>query len=267
MRGAKRRGWKGCILLFSILCGVLYFAEGRYEFFRLRDIEISPQNVLPDSVIWQSVPGDANTFWPYLLFRGGDFVRNIANYYPVDVKLDIAGWGRYRVSVSPLDIFIGVSWDSSFWWLSSNKKMWRANLPSGTLVRGLEIPSRPILAWGSEMAMPIDPERQMGDIYPSSLPMTKIVKWYETIGRTAWNDEIYCLLAKKIDGRPVVQMLFGSEDRITSEIIVKDDASDWLSLAKAIEKIPESAGGVPRGLIINATFTDMRFTVTDRGVM
>ncbi|MDR1470928.1 MAG: hypothetical protein LBS75_00240 [Synergistaceae bacterium] len=252
--------------MFSALCGVLYFTEGRYEFFRLRDLAITPANVLSDDIIWRAVPGNANVFWPCLLFRGRDFVRGVADYYPVDVKLKLAGWGRYKVSVSPLDVFLGVSWNSKFWWLSANKRMWRADLPSSASVRGLRFPNRPILAWDPEMAMPIDPERQMGDVYPSSLPMAKIVKWYDTIEKIAWNEEIYCLLAKKADGRPVVQILLGSEERITGEIIVKDDASDWLPLAAALEKIyPGRAGKVPPGLIINATFTDTIFTVTNRG--
>ncbi|MDR1916135.1 MAG: hypothetical protein LBQ58_06140 [Synergistaceae bacterium] len=268
MSGAKRRRWKGYLLLFSILCGVLYFAEERYRFFRLRDLEIAPWNVLPDHVIWQQVPEAANTFWPSLLFQGRTFTRSITNYYPVDLKLQVVGWGRYRVSVLPLDVFLGVSWNSKLWWLSTSKRMWRADLPSSASVKGLKFPNRPILSWDADLAMPIDPEKQMGDVYPSSLPLSKIAKWYKTIEKIGWNEDIYCLLAKKIDGRPVVQILLGSEERVTGEIIVKDDASDWLSLAAALEKIyPVNTGGMPPGLIINATFTGMRFTVTNRGIM
>jgi hypothetical protein len=145
--------------------------------------------------------------------------------------------------------------------------MWLATLPASVSVKGLVYPDKPILAWDSNLPLPIDPERQMGDIYPSSLPVEKIKRWYETVGRIAWNKDIYCLMAKKIDGRPVVQILLGSAERVTGEILVKEDASDWLSLAAALENIyPTASGGVPPGLTINATY-DMRFTVSERGKM
>jgi hypothetical protein len=167
------------------------------------------------------------------------------------------------VTVSPLEVFIGVTWNGQHWWLSENGRMWRANLPSGAKVKGLVYPNRPILAWDSQLALPIDPERGAGEIYPSSLPLVKIKKWYESLDRIDWKDDIYCLIAKKIDGRQVVQMLLGTEERITGEVIVKEDTADWLPLAAAIDRL--YAGGIPRGVRINATFADMKFTVSDRG--
>jgi hypothetical protein len=237
---------------------------------RLREIEISPGGVIPEEVIWQTVPAKASSFWPSLLLGRGGFEKGIMNYYPVSVKLKLTGWGRYRVTAAPLEIFTAVSWNARTWWLASDGRMWLATLPASIRVRGLSYPDRPMLVWDPKLPMPIDVERGTGDIHPSSMPVAKIKKWYETIDKIEWNKDIYCLMAKKIEGRQVVQILLGSEDRITGEIVVKEDASDWLSLAAALKNkniYPGSSGEVPMGLSVNATYTDMKFTVSERGKM
>ncbi|MDR1136831.1 MAG: hypothetical protein LBK91_00785 [Synergistaceae bacterium] len=263
-----RRKWKRYILIASILCGAFYFAEMRYCFFRMRNIVITPGNVIPEEVIWQALPKNVDDFWPLLFFCESRFERRIMDYYPVSVDLAVTGWGKYRVDVAPLDIFLAVSWNSEHWWLSSGGRMWRANLPAGGMVKGMAFPNRPILSWDLRLPVPIDPEHQRCDIYPSSLPVARITKWYDTLDRIEWKNSVYCLMAKKIEGRQMVHILLGSSDRITGEIIVKDDASDWLSLAAALENIyPSASGGVPDGLVINATYTDMMFTVLEKRKM
>ncbi|MDR1966684.1 MAG: hypothetical protein LBQ36_08240 [Synergistaceae bacterium] len=262
----RRRRWKGYVLVISILCGSFYFAEMRYEFFRLRDIETGQGNAIPEEVIWQSLPRGTERFWLSLAFGAGSFERKITNYYPVSMKVEITGWGKYRVAVSPLEIFLRVSWNSKYWWLSTDGRMWPTDLPAGAIARGLVYPNRPTLTWDSQLPLPIDLDEQVGDIYQSSLPMAKIARWYETIDRISWKKDIYCLFAKKAEGRQVVQILLGSEDRITGEVVVKDDASDWLSLAAALKnRYPGLPGGAPHGLSVNFTsYSDMTFTVSER---
>jgi hypothetical protein len=97
--------------------------------------------------------------------------------------------------------------------------------------------------------------------------MAKIKKWYEAIEKIGWEDDIYCILAKRIDGRPVVQLLTGSSENITSEVVVKEDTTGWASIAAALyEVFPEAGSRIPNGMVVNATFTDMKFTVTSRDI-
>ena len=265
VRRAKGRRWKGKLLLLSLLCGILYFAEGRYGYFRLRSIEIA-SGALSDEVVWESIPGDADNFWPLLLWERRSLARKIEGYYPVEMRLRLVGWGRYLVELEPLEAYIYISWNSRMWLLSTNGKMWLASLPANAQVRGIGHPARPILSWDPGLALPIDPERQMGDIYRSSLPIAKIRRWYETVEKIAWYDDIYCLLAKKIDGKPVVQILLGGQDAITGEIIVPEDTANWLPLSAALEEIfPDGAYRKAPGMIVNATYSDMKFTVTEKG--
>ena len=266
----RRRNWRLYAVFISIMCGLIYYAEVRFSFLRLREIEVTPGNVIPEDVIWRIFPERAANFWPLLMYGNDNFEKGITNYYPVSAKLKITGWGKYRLVLTPLKIFLGVSWNSKMWWLSEDGRIWMANLPAATKVRGLTYPDKPILAWDSQLPLPIDQERQMGDIYPSSLPMAKIKKWYDTIEKIEWNKDIYCLIAKKIEGRQVVQILLGNAERITGEIVVKEDASDWLSLAAALKKqniYPGASGEASIGLSVNATYANMKFTVSERGKM
>ncbi len=77
MADRKRKKWKGKLLLLSILCGVLYFVDQRYDFFRLRSLEIVPGGVLPEAAIWEAIPRQAESFWPSLFLSGRDFKRRV----------------------------------------------------------------------------------------------------------------------------------------------------------------------------------------------
>jgi hypothetical protein len=49
---------------------------------------------------------------------------------------------------------------------------------------------------------------------------------------------------------------------------MKDDASDWLSIAAALENIyPSASGGLPAGLVVNATYKNWTMTVSEQGHM
>lgn len=262
---AKRKNWKGALLMLSFLCGLLYFMLQRYDLFRLRGIEIVPGGVIPESVAWQAVPHSAEIFWPSLFVEAREFTRRLEGFYPVKLDISISGWGRYKVTIRPLDVFLCVSWNSRIWLLSEDNRMWLANLPANSAVRGLVLPDRPILAWDRSLPIPIDPELQGGDIYASSLAIDKIKAWYATIERIRWYKSIYCLLAKKVDGRHVVQVLLGKEDDIAGEIILKDDTINWLELAAALDEVfPDGEYLRPPGVIINATYADSKFTVINK---
>jgi hypothetical protein len=260
------RKWKARLLMLSFLCGAIYFAWQRYDYFRLRGLEITPSGILPDATVWQSLPRAAEHFWLSLVFERRKFVRGIEGAYPVEIKLKATGWGRYRVTIAPLEPMLYVSWNSNMWLLSQNGRMWRADLRENASVRGLVLPQKPILAWDSGLPIPIDLETQGGGIFRSSLPMAKIRKWYDMIEKIGWENDVYCVLAKKIDGRPVVQLLLGPGDGSAGEVVLKEDTASWASLAAALGKVfPGNSSTVPKGLVVNATYADsMTFTVTSR---
>lgn len=248
-----------------MIIGILYCVEQRYSFFRLRDLEIEPKGVLADELIWQSVPVKAENSWLSLMWDGGGLKEKIESFYPVQVNLRVSGWGRYRLEVSPLEPFVFVYWNSRMWLVSTNGRMWLANLPVNAKVR-LQLPHRPILEWDRGMPIPINTEGQKGDISPSSLPLRKIAGWMDTLEKTGWIHNVHKIVAKKIDGRPVVNVVLGSYEGVVGEITLKEDTSDWLQLARAFkqEGIYPAAGGKRDIIEINATFIDKKFTVKTR---
>lgn len=261
----NRKKWKKRLLLLSILAGILYCVEERYSFFRLRVLEVEPRSVLSDELVWQAVPSKADNFWFSLMWDGGGLKKKIESFYPVKARLRIAGWGRYRLELSHLDAFIYVHWNSRMWLVSRNGRMWLANLPINTKMR-MQLPDKPILEWDKGMPIPINTDEQKGDISPTSLPLNKIAGWMDTLEKTGWMNNIHKIVAKKIDGRPVVSVMLGSSENRTGEIILKEDTSDWLQLAQAFrqEEIYPGTGGKRDIIEINATFSDKKFTVKTR---
>ena len=257
--------WKRRFLLLSFICGLLYFTEQRFDFFRLRALDIFPSGVVEDKTVWQAVPRSAESLWFTLILNNDGFLRKIEDYYPVKVNIKITGWGRYRVTLTPLKTYIYVSWNSKTWLLSTDGRMWASNLSGATKIKGLHFPDKPILVWDSNLAIPIDIGGHSCDIYASGLPIAKIIRWYETIDKIGWTKHVRCLIAKKIDGKPVVQVVFGSESETTGEVILKDDTSDWVALSSALKELyPNLSGNIPAGSIINATYSNMKFTITDK---
>lgn len=264
--GAGRRRWRIKLIFLCFIAGALCYLSERYDVFRVRGIDVVPGGILTGSVIWDALPDSVERFWPSMIFGSRDFIRAIESFYPVRMSVALSGWGEIRVDIEPLRVFAFVSWNSRKWMLSEDGRMWLANLPANAVVKGIDYPDSPILAWDASMPIPIDPERQGGDIYAASLNIDNIKNWYSTIDKTSWRGKIYCLMAKKIEGRPSVQALFGSEGSITTEIILRDDAKNWEDLATAMRKIfPEDEYMHAPGKIINANFSDMKFTVTDKG--
>lgn len=262
----RRRALTGKkLLLISFVIGIIYFLNVRYAVFRLRGVEILPGNAVPDAVIWEMIPQEAEEFWPFMLLGGSSYKRSVERFYPVEVSVQLVGWGRFAVFVEPLDVFATVSWNGMLWHLSESGRMWLTSLPINVQVKGVRYPDTPVLVWDAGLPIPIDPENQGGDVYRSSLAIEKIKGWYETLSKTNWRDDIYCLIAKKVEGRPVVHVLFGDDERITAEIILKEDTVNWLDLAAAMNEIfPNAEYKLPPGKIINATFADMKFTVTNK---
>lgn len=260
----NRKKWKKRFLVLSLIAGALYCAEERYSFFRLRELEIVPRGVLPDELVWQSVPAKTENFWLFPVWDGG-LKERIESFYPVQVKLKVSGWGRYRLNLLPLEPFIYVRWNQKVWLVSKDGRMWLANLPANLKAR-LQLPRVPILEWDSGMPIPINTEGQRGDISSSSLPLRKIAGWMDAMEKAGWIDDVQEIVATKINGRPVVRVMLGSDEGIVGEIILKEDTSDWHQLAQAFKQkgIYPTKNGECANIEINATFLDKKFTVKTR---
>lgn len=257
--------WKRNVLLVSLLLGALYNVEQQYSCFRLRDIEIVPGGVVPEAPIWSFVPSTSERFWLSLAANRGAYERKIESFYPIRARLKFAGWGRYALEVSPLEVLAYVHWNSRTWLLSTNGRMWPASLPVNAEIR-MKLPDGPILVWDKMMPIPVDTDESRGDISPSSLPLGKIGGWLAALEKAGWRKDVHKIVASKVDGRPVVTLVMRRNGAAAGEIMLKEDTADWLQLAAAFKQsgiFPPT--GENRDIIeINATFTDRKFTVKTR---
>lgn len=253
------------LILACFVCGSLLFMSRRYGLFRVREISVRPFGIIPCAAVWDAVPDDVMSFWPSLLFDTRGIVMRTEGFYPVRLALGLSGWGRIVAEVEPLVPEAYVSWNSRTWLLDRSGRIWPSDLQTNRSVKGMSYPSRPILSWDASLPLPFDPDMQGGDIYKSGIPFDKIERWYEAIGAMKWADSVMCLIAKKSEGRPIVQILLGNGQKVTSEIILNEDTSDWLYLAEAIDRVfPDGEYISPPGMIINAAYSDLMFSVTQK---
>ena len=253
----KRKKRRKAILIFLvILFGVFFAAESRYAFFRIRNIEVAPPDILSQRDVWGSLSEYQEKYWPILWLTKEQQCRLISQYHPMDAKISLNGWGLFSLECTPLIPVIQMYWGSKYWYVSSDGRVWLTSLNQpGTSSR--RVPSLPILYWSSDRTSPVDVARGSGNVYLSSLPIAKIMKWYSNIESFGWTKHVKYIQAIMRDGRPVVRVVFipHSQDSYL-EIIFSDDPAEWRDIGAAIKKIFTNLAEMPKKIFIDATYKD-----------
>ena len=242
------------MILFFLIAGFLYGLEQRYHLFRVADISYVPDNVLVQDMVWHAMPEKAEVFWPILLWRSDVLKSEIEHYYPVSAHFKSVGWGKFRLDVIPLEPFIKVYWSGVTWYLSDEGKIWRVSLGANALVHGITSPKRPLLVWGKEMPIPINMDKQRGDITQSSLPIQRIKAWYYEFDRLGWNEKIYRVTATRSEGRTILNLEFKTLSEKKMVIIVNDDPVGWQSISQAVSEIQRDRAVRSEDLFIDTTY-------------
>lgn len=242
------------MILFFLIAGFLYGLEQRYHLFRVADISYVPDNVLVQDMVWHAMPEKAEVFWPILLWRSDVLKSEIEHYYPVSAHFKSVGWGKFRLDVIPLEPFIKVYWSGVTWYLSDEGKIWRVSLGANALVHGITSPKRPLLVWGKEMPIPINMDKQRGDITQSSLPIQRIKSWYYEFDRLGWNEKIYRVTATRSEGRTILNLEFKTLSEKKMVIIVNDDPVGWQSISQAVSEIQRDRAVRSEDLFIDTTY-------------
>lgn len=250
----SRKWRKGRILFFFLLAGFIYGLEQRYHLFRVADISSAPDNILKQDLVWHALPEKSEVFWPILFWKFDVLKSKIEHYYPVNVGFRCTGWGKFRLNVIPLEPFIKVYWSGITWYLSDEGKIWRVSLGANALVHGIDSPKRPLLVWGKEMPIPINMDKQRGDITQSSLPVQRIKSWYHEFDRLGWNEKIYKVTATRSEGRSVLKLEFKTLLEKKMVIIVNDDPVGWQSISQAVLEIQRDQAAESADLFIDTTY-------------
>ncbi|MCE5202524.1 MAG: hypothetical protein LLF78_08455 [Synergistaceae bacterium] len=248
---------KICLILAALVAGSLIAVESRYAVFRLRDIEVSPQGILPQHAIWGTLSSAQERCWPFFWVLRGSYEGLIEKYYPVDIKLFLSGWGRVTMKVFPLKPAFMMYWGGRFWYVSTGGKVWQASLVENKFVPEEAVRSLPILSWGSDRITPIDLTADHGNVLSSSLPIPRILKWYENLNSIGWSHSVKFIQAGVKEGQPVVRLIFYNQVGESGvDMLFTDDPAEWHASALAVKKIYQDPKKIPPGISIDTTYKD-----------
>jgi hypothetical protein len=251
-----RRKVKIYVILAAFAAGVLVAAESRYVIFRLQDIETSPQNILPQHALWGTLSRIQERFWPFFWLSSRSYAELIERYYPVEIKLHISGWGRFKAEVTRLEPAFTMYWKDKVWFVSAGGKVWPAYIEEDEFTAQKKAKERPVLSWGKERTTPIDISIDSGNVFPSSLPIQRIMQWYEMLDVVGWSSGVRSLQAGVKEGQPVVRLVFYNTEsgKDGASVLLADDPKKWGTALLAIKKIYNDPLKIPSGIFIDTTY-------------
>ncbi len=258
-RFRRRRTLKKFLIILCALAGGLIFAaEARFAVSRISLIEQTPADALPQYVLWGTIPSARERFWPLFWLHRNEYKELIEAFYPVEVNISLTGWGKFRVSSSPLVPVYRVYWGGRFWHLSAEGKLWLSSLAENRLIDASAAGKRPLLAWGADRATPIDMADHNGNVFKSSLPLARISRWYAQIGALKLAPHVKYVQAGVKEGSPVVRLILykpGSGEN-GAQLLLPDDAEKWAEAVLAIKKLYGAPENMPPDILIDCTYKE-----------
>lgn len=255
-RKTKRR-LKVFLLFVVLLLGILVSLETRMHIFRLKNISVEPSNILPESVIWCNVTKWQKSFWPALLVRQKSYRRQIETVYPLSCKLSVKKWGCLKLKLSLLKPEFIVCWDSKYWYVSENGKIWQVSLEENKILGGKQQTGKPVIYWSEDRISPYKIGDVSGNIADSLLPVKEIMEWYQDLQAVGWMDKIKGIKTEVKDGIHTVRVVFKRQDGTAGvSVILPDDHTNWVLLGLAVNKICANLQNLTQNDFIDATYKD-----------
>ncbi len=253
----SKKRLKFLFVVVSLTGGILAAAEARYALFRVYGIDIDPRGMLSEQVVWGTVSPSQEKIWPLLWLSKEKYCGNIESYYPVNLRMELTGWGRFRLEVMPLEAAFRMYWGGRFWYVSADGRTWLSSLKENSFVASEKADALPMLSWSTDRETPVDLSKDHGNVFTSSLPIEKIRLWHDNLKALGWSDKVKFIQAGFREGRYIVQLiLFGPEESIGAEIMLPDDPKDWQTAGLAIRKIYPDISKILPGVSIDATYKD-----------
>lgn len=251
----NRKLKKLALILLALAVGFFTAAESRFAVSRVSGIEQDPPNILPQRAVWGTLSTRQERFWPALWFDRKEYKALIERYYPVALDVSLVGWGKFKITVSPLVPVYKVHWGGKFWYLSADGRLWSSSLPENSLLADHEAERIPLLSWGADRSIPIDISNVSGNVYESSFPLALIGQWYSRIDALGWIPYIKFVQAGMEEGSPVVRLILkAAENTASSEILLPDDVSGWTESALALSQLYGSVAAMPPGTLADCTY-------------
>lgn len=251
------RKWLILFLFTAFLAGGFLQLEERFQLLRLRSVDIKPQGILPNRVVWNRITKSEKRFWPLLLIQRRELAENIMESVPARVFMGISGWGRFTMKVTPLTPWFMVFWNGSEWYLSLDGRIWSVHHTMNSVTLHQEPQEGPILVWTESMYDLVStPSHKMtfDSVMMSKAPVENLKTWktrLQDLGFYGLTDSITVL---QNDGKLYLELLVRRAPQ-TIRVLVPASSGEWGHIFPAVREILEQARAVGRDLFIDATYS------------
>ena len=255
-RRTKKR-LKVLLLVLSLAVGILAAAESRYAIFRLHGIDIDPVGILSEQVVWGTVKPHHEKVWILLWLSKEEYCENIEAYYPVNLRMELSGWGKFRLEILPLEPAFRMYWGGKFWYVAADGRTWLSSLRENTFTRSEKANGLPLLSWSTDRATPLDLSGDHGNVFFSSMPIEKVLLWYDNLKALGWSEKVKFIQAGFREGKDVVNLVFYGQERSNgANIMLLDDPKEWQTAGLAIKKIYPDISKISSNVFIDTTYKD-----------
>jgi len=250
-----RRRFPRWLLPLVFALGLFIGTENRFQLLRLRALEIRPPGAVPEASLWSALPQSVLRFWPAFLWEAERFRRGIESFYPVRASVGLVGFGKLRISLEPLRPEVLVFWRKAYWFVSTDGRIWRANLRANARFSNMGLPRTPLVVWMDSGPPLFEFGRLEGDVLDSAFPIRQVRGWFDGLKRIGWLGRTRALQIKRIGGRTAVLITLtvsGGEARV----VLGEDPAQWGKIAGAVGEIGLRIPGGLSGLWIDTTYRD-----------
>lgn len=253
-RRTKKR-LKILLLIFALTGGVFAAAEARYAIFRLYGIDTDPHGILSEQVVWGTIKPYHEKIWILFWLSKEKYCENIKAYYPVNLRMELSGWGRFRLEVLPLEPLFRMYWGDKFWYVAADGRTWLSSLRENTFIRSEKADALPLLSWSTDRATPLDLSGDHGNIFYASLPLDKISLWFDNLKALGWTERVKFIQAGFRNGKNVVRLIFyDQEGGNGANIMLLDDPGEWQTAGLAIRKIYPDISKISSNVFVDTTY-------------
>ncbi|HPU68101.1 MAG TPA: hypothetical protein PLD08_00195 [Acetomicrobium flavidum] len=254
MKGEKAAKIKVAFLLMmatSFVLGFLYGIEERIYLFRLKNIDVVPNNVLieREAANWT---GRAARFWPLLFTSFSSWKSDIEARYPVSVSVKVNGWGKITIEWIHLQPSFIVKWHGIRWFITSNGMAWSEKNPLWESINA-DVRGMLTLKWDDSMPPLVPNESDLLGVRQSIFPVKSIVEFVEAVRNTPWVQSLNDIKLMRVAGELMVMITVASMGKDVN-ILLEFSKITWTNLSPALEAIVKSTDA--NRIFLDATYKD-----------
>ena len=246
------------MIFLAFIAGAFYFLDSRFQFFRMRNVSLLPQNPQLENRVWRSLKARHIRFWPSLIADRKKISSEIERVLPVSVTLNLSTFGSLKVEARPLEVWSVIVWKGKEWFLEKNGIVWPADLEGNVLLGEMNRESLPLWEVGGSIEnLLIEDGREHNELSPairrSNLPVSAMNDWLGRLEELSWYGLIKKIEINKRAAEYVLTLcIVGGSTRVF--LTLKAEERNILEIEDAIKEIMPDFPFTEGDLEIDATF-------------